>query len=492
MLVDSELASLSALSGVLDLANGLQGEKSLLTGLFALELAQAAGLDDATARAAFFTGLLRHLGCTGFAARESKLGNDQQLRRELLHGTQTPLDVARTITRAGGALGLARLITAGPSLKNEWFAEACGAARVLAQGLGLDETVLTGLDEVFERWDAKGGPHAKGGTSLSAAGRVANVAHVAVLFLLSGGLTAAEEALAAQSGSVIDPSLVKTARSLLPTLGNINANRIARAEAVLHRQPLPLDVQTLAAVFGDFADLQIPHTRGHSRRVATVADEAAQRLGLDAASREHLRTAAHLHDLGHATLPASFWLEPRWSSSDTLTSHAHAGATERLLAAAPLLVSAAPIAGAHHERLDGSGYARSLNAAALNRASRLLAVADVWVAMQEPRPHRAALSESQAKTALQAEAKAGRLDADCVAMVTGTESRRGTGDSAALTPREREVLQALARGLTNKEIANALGLSARTVQHHTIHIYEKLGVSTRAGASLIAARSGLV
>jgi len=63
---------------------------------------------------------------------------------------------------------------------------------------------------------------------------------------------------------------------------------------------------------------------------------------------------------------------------------------------------------------------------------------------------------------------------------------------AGLTAREIDVLRLLARGLTNKEIAGSLAISARTVQHHTIHIYEKLGVDTRAAATLLAARHGLL
>jgi DNA-binding CsgD family transcriptional regulator len=54
--------------------------------------------------------------------------------------------------------------------------------------------------------------------------------------------------------------------------------------------------------------------------------------------------------------------------------------------------------------------------------------------------------------------------------------RRVKAPSSQLSERELEVLRHVARGKTNKEIASTLGLSARTVQHHTIHIYEKLGV----------------
>ncbi|MFO1285970.1 MAG: helix-turn-helix transcriptional regulator [Rubrivivax sp.] len=60
-----------------------------------------------------------------------------------------------------------------------------------------------------------------------------------------------------------------------------------------------------------------------------------------------------------------------------------------------------------------------------------------------------------------------------------------------LSPRELDVLRWLVRGLTNKEIAKALAISPRTVQHHTIHIYAKAGVKSRAGVGLWAVQRGL-
>lgn len=58
-----------------------------------------------------------------------------------------------------------------------------------------------------------------------------------------------------------------------------------------------------------------------------------------------------------------------------------------------------------------------------------------------------------------------------------------------LTPREREVVSLLARGLSDLDIAQELFISVRTVQTHLTHIYEKLSVHSRTGAALLAARS---
>lgn len=495
------LASLSALSTVLDLANGLRGEKSLLTALFGLELALELGLPEATARTAFFSGLLRHLGCTAWAAEESRFGDDQQLRRALLHGDpERPSHVVRAVASANPglaqtALGLGRLVGGRRRIEAEWFAEACGAARLLAEGLGLDGEVQRGLDEVFERWDGAGGPRHLAGEALSQAGRIAQVAHVAVLFFLEAGQPLAADALRLQSGGALDPTLAAAASRRLAALEEVAPARIAAAEALLLRAPLPVDAERLARTFGEFSDLQQPDTRGHSIRVAEACESAAIVLGLPEGQRRTLQLAAHLHDLGHTALPARLWLQPRWGEAERARAADHPRLAEELLAAAPLLAEAAPLVGAHHERLDGKGTPRGRPGTTLPQAARLLAAADVWCALQEPRPHRPAHSARVAQGVLEQEVKAGRLDRDCVAALLGGTPGRirvESGPVGTLTPREREVLERLARGATNKEIAAQLGLSDRTVQHHTIHIYGKLGVATRAAASLVAARAGLV
>jgi DNA-binding NarL/FixJ family response regulator len=63
---------------------------------------------------------------------------------------------------------------------------------------------------------------------------------------------------------------------------------------------------------------------------------------------------------------------------------------------------------------------------------------------------------------------------------------------AGLTAREVEVLQLLARGLSNKQIAQRLVIAPKTVANHVEHIYTKIDASTRAGAGLFAMQHGLL
>jgi DNA-binding NarL/FixJ family response regulator len=70
----------------------------------------------------------------------------------------------------------------------------------------------------------------------------------------------------------------------------------------------------------------------------------------------------------------------------------------------------------------------------------------------------------------------------------GAKGRSGPRAAGLLTRRETEILRLLADGLSNREIAERLFISPKTVEHHLSRIYGKLGMSTRAEAAAYAAR----
>jgi DNA-binding CsgD family transcriptional regulator len=147
------------------------------------------------------------------------------------------------------------------------------------------------------------------------------------------------------------------------------------------------------------------------------------------------------------------------------------------------------------ERLDGSGYPRGLAGGSITRTARILAAADAFQAMREPRPYRDELSDKEAARQLRGEVQAGRLDDEAVRAVlvaAGHRVSRRREGPAGLTEREVEVLVLAARGLTNKDIAAVLVISPKTVANHIEHIYSKIGASTRAMAALYAMNHGLL
>jgi DNA-binding CsgD family transcriptional regulator len=166
-----------------------------------------------------------------------------------------------------------------------------------------------------------------------------------------------------------------------------------------------------------------------------------------------------------------------------------------MLSFTPALAPFGAIAVQHHERLDGSGYPRGLAGDAITRPARILAAADVYHALTEMRPHRPARTSEHAASELRAEVAAGRLDGDAVTAVlagAGHRVKRRREWPAGLTSREVEVLRLVARGLSNKEIAEQLVISPKTAGTHVEHIYTKIEVTNRAQASLFAMKHGLM
>ena len=92
--------------------------------------------------------------------------------------------------------------------------------------------------------------------------------------------------------------------------------------------------------------------------------------------------------------------------------------------------------------------------------------------------------------------RAGKLDGDAVSSVLAAAGHRVLAARkelvAGLSEREVEVLRLLARGQTMKQVAEHLVISEKTVDSHIQHIYNKIGVSTRAGATLFAMENHLL
>ena len=158
----------------------------------------------------------------------------------------------------------------------------------------------------------------------------------------------------------------------------------------------------------------------------------------------------------------------------------------------PALERYSRLASSHHERADGSGYHRQVENPDLQCS--ILAAADCYHAMLEDRPHRDALGPEKAADELLAMAEAGKLNRMAVWAVLEAVGNRQAGKKslpAALTKREAEVLCLIAQGMSNKRIAAKLFISAKTVEHHVGHIYDKIGTRSRPGAAMFAVRHSL-
>ncbi len=235
------------------------------------------------------------------------------------------------------------------------------------------------------------------------------------------------------------------------------------------------------------------YTLGHSAGVAELAARAGAAADLDKNQCEELLIAGYLHDLGRVGVPAGIWDKPgELTLSEWAKVEQHTFLTDSILKMSPALARYAKLASSNHERADGSGYHRQVENPDLQCA--IVAAADCYHAMLEDRPHRNALVPEKASEELLAMAESGRLNRMAVrAVLDAVSGRRASNKSlpAELTKREAEVICLMAQGLSNKEVADKLFISAKTVEHHVGHIYDKIGTRNRPGAAIFAVEYGL-
>src|SRR5439155_10624248 len=298
-----------------------------------------------------------------------------------------------------------------------------------------------------------------------------------------------------------DPRLVRTlvadADLILADLDQLTTwDAVIEAEPSLAVFLSEGSFDTALGAVANFVDLKSPYFLGHSRAVADLSAAAATQLKLPPDDVRTIRRAALVQGFGRLGVSNAIWdKRGPLGVGEWERVRMHPYLTDRMLRQSPALAPLGAIAVQLRERLDGSGYPRGLSGSAISRPARILAAADAYQAMREPRPHREPLTPEAVAAELRAEVRAGRLDDEAVRAVlaaAGHRVPRRRDGPAGLTEREVEVLRLAARGLTNKDIAAVLVISPKTVANHIEHIYAKIGASTRAMAGLYAMKHGLL
>jgi HD-GYP domain-containing protein (c-di-GMP phosphodiesterase class II) len=496
-----------------DIANGFPQEKVLRTAILATEIGRCAGLGHAELRDAFYVAVLRFLGCTGFAHEEAQdygAGNDLVTRNVMaLADPANPIATLRAIvTRVGEgapamtrARAVAQLVLDADAAKKHARAQ-CDTSMRFAELIGMSATVRDALAQVCERFDGKGVPECTAGERIPTATRLLHVADVAEIVNHRHGAEEAIDEIERRAGKHLDPGFARVfAAHADELLEGISAASVwelfLRSEPEPHALADDARADQVAVAFAHFADLKSVYTLGHSIAVADLAVGAAVQIGVSAAALRDLRHGALLHDIGKVSVPNGIWdRRGPLGMLEWERVRLHARYTEQIVLRAPAWAGAAKIAAAAHERLDASGYHRGVSASLLDAPERILAAADVLQALREPRPHRPAHSLESAAAVLADEARRGLLDTgavDAVLSVAGAPvARKHSTGPRGLSDREVEVLRHVTRGKSNKEIGILLGMSARTVQNHVAHSYDKIGVSSRAGAALFVVENQLL
>jgi HD-GYP domain-containing protein (c-di-GMP phosphodiesterase class II) len=502
--------AVGVLSLATDLSMGQPLEHGLRVALIAVRTARVMGLPEDDQVTVFYTGLLHFAGCTAESEIDARFFGDEltarpqmlavQLgsRRELVamaarsaHPDSPPL------TRAAA---MARSAAGGMAEFRKWAASHCDVARLLGARMGFSEQIQLSLRHLYERWDGKGMPGDLRGEQIPPAVRLMQVAQDADVALQRGGPELATRVLRSHAGSGLDPQAAAACLSASDQVfEGLDAPSIWDEALLAEPGPRPVigedRLDDCLSAVADFADLKSMWTIGHSRGVAGLAEEAAVVAGLATTDVLLVRRAALVHDIGRVAVPVGVWAKPGpLTRGEREQVRLHAYHSERVLDVAPGLRPLARLAGSHGERCDGSGYHRGDRSGDLPLTAWLLAAADCYQAMREPRAYRPALSATAAADELSRDAATGKLapEAANAVLVAAGQSRRPVRRPAGLSERECQVLGLLARGLATKQVARRLGISPKTCDHHIQSLYGKVGVSTRAGATLFALEHGLV
>ncbi len=503
--------SLAALSLVGDLGMGFALEHAVRVTYLAGRLAAKLGLGADERSNVFYVGLLHGIGCTADAHDLARVyrANEIALKTAgaVLDDDDPIAGLRFTITHAGSSgpaivrpVAFVRALALGEAAFRDGLRAHCEVGDLLASAVGVPAVARDGLLALFDRWDGKG-IRRLGGTDLPLAARVFHVAKTATAHFDRAGAEAAVAAVRAQAGRALEPALADAFLDVAaqePVLAALTEpdlwDRTLALEPADRR--LEFDAASHAAMFeaiADMADLKSPAFHGHSRRVSALAVAAGRQLGLPVPDLEVLGRAALAHDLGRVSIPNTILDKPRaLASAEWEVVRLHAYHSERTLLRSTALAPYAATAGLHHERLDGSGYHRGVRAPSIPPSARVLAAADSYQALTSARSYRPALEPQRAASALREDAAAGRLDGGAVEAVIATASGQPVRlmGGRRLSEREVEVLGLLASGFSTREVAARLTITEKTVRHHVEHIYDKLGVSTRAAAVVAALHEG--
>ena len=434
---------LGSLSHALDMTEGQPAGHCMRSCWIGQQVGRAIGLDTVEMRELYYTTLLKDSGCSSNAARICQLFLTDDLRfkhdRKTI-GLTLPSLMNFVIRHTGVNAGLAGRFRAvinavqnGGEIHRELTETRCARGAQIARQLRFGEDVADAIQSLDEHWDGSGQPQGLSGKEIPLYARIALLAQVVDVFHASAGPQATREEVARRSGRWFDPRIADAFAILArdPEFWRQLACddlelRVLEMEPARQTQPVDDDyLDDIALAFGQIVDAKSPYTAGHSSRVALITDQLSGELRLGAAERRWLRRGALLHDLGKLGVSNQILDKPGpLAPAEWAAVQRHALHTEQILGRISAFGVLARIAGAHHERLDGSGYPRGLDARHIRLETRLITTADIFDALTADRPYRPAMATAQA-LAVMREAIGTSIDADCLAALERCLEKRG-------------------------------------------------------------------
>ncbi len=422
---------LSALSHALDLTEGQPAGHCMRCSRIGVEIGREIGLAENELAELYYALLLKDLGCSSNAARicELYLTDDLSFKQDFkfIDGS-LPQALRFVLGHTGLKAGLAERFRAivnifqnGGEIARELIETRCHRGADIARRMRFSEPVAEGIKNLDEHWDGGGKPLGLRGMEIPVYSRIALMAQVIDVFHVSGGPDAALREAQNRSGTWFDPNLVTAFERVAARPAFWDGLRAQDQEGTpLSRTPDQAGVAVdedylddIAAAFAQVVDSKSPYTAGHSERVTLFTDMVAEQLGFGAVQRRWLKRAALLHDIGKLGVSNTILDKPgKLDDAEWAAMRMHAAYSEAILSRVGAFRELAPIAGAHHERLDGKGYTRGISEDQICLETRIITTADIFDALTADRPYRAAMPITKA-LALMSGMVGTQIDASC-------------------------------------------------------------------------------
>ena len=417
---------IGALSYALDIAEGQPPGHAVRSCLIGMRLAAELDLDAGERSDLFYALLLKDAGCSANASRMAVLfAADDRVAKatsKLVDWTDRRAAFLWSLRTAASGSGLRRRIAVlrgirdGGDVTRQFTEARCDRGAEIARMLFLSEETAMAIRSLDEHWDGRGLPDGLSGEEIPRAARILCLAQTIEIFHATGGVKAARAMAKHRRGRWFDPSLVDAFlrfcgdREFWVALDAPDVSKWEPPDLALPGDDARLD--RISEAFARVIDAKSPFTAHHSQRVAEIADGIAMVLDFGADERRTLRRAALLHDIGKLAISNRILDKPgKLSAEEFRAVQTHPAHTLRILERAPCFADLADLAANHHEKLDGSGYPRSLGADALDLPMRVLAVADIYEALTADRPYRGPLPVEEALAIIDRDVP-GRLDVD--------------------------------------------------------------------------------
>ena len=431
--------TISALSFALDLTEDAVPGHALRTCLIGMRMADALRLSGDERGSLYYALLLKDVGCSSNAARMCQImggGDDRAVKagaklEDWTRPHAPKLSALQLLWKHAspdaGPLGKAwQILKIGASQhanNAEMIALRCDRGASIIRKIGLGAEAAETVRCLDEHWDGSGYPSGLRGESIPLLARIACAAQLLDAFASEKGPDAAIDKLIERSGRWFDPEIVILANTLHRT-GLLwrdcwSDGNMQTMEAVVDLAPGYADQMTASGIdlvceaFADVVDAKSPFTFRHSTEVSRIAREIAHAMGFDSMRAQFVYRAGLLHDLGKLRVPNSILDKNGDPTRDEWAVICeHPALTSQILGRIAAFRELATVAGAHHERLDGTGYPDKLLARSIGTEARILAMADAYSALTEDRPYRKGSPPEEAFEMLKRSVPT-RLDPEC-------------------------------------------------------------------------------